>query len=156
MAEFRTSTRFSTLTSFWPSSAAAILKPSSTKAFLVTGANICWSSAPMMNCPFAQRLNSRKCAHASLDMLSGPERFLKQVGPQITHLPIAVSRADLTGDAQPVNPCFAAIRVLGEQILLIICMSSCRSSNPSQVQLHRTGAEKHLRSSPVRPHHCRP
>ena len=52
---------------------------------------------------FAQRLNSRKSAHASLDMLSGPERFLKHVGPQITHLPIAVSRADLTADAQPVT-----------------------------------------------------
>ena len=36
-------------------------------------------------------------------MLSGPERFLKHVGPHITYLPIAVSRADLTGDAQPVT-----------------------------------------------------
>ena len=42
-----------------------------------------------------QRLKSRKRARASLDMLSGPERFLKHVGPQIAYLPIAVSRADL-------------------------------------------------------------
>ena len=36
-------------------------------------------------------------------MLSGPERFLKHVGPQIAYLLIAVSRTDLTGDALPVT-----------------------------------------------------
>ena len=51
-----------------------------------------------------QRTNSRKRARASLDMLSGPERFLKHVGPQIiAYLPVAVSSTDLTGDAQPVT-----------------------------------------------------
>ena len=51
-----------------------------------------------------QRTNSRKRARASLDMLSGPARFLKHVGPQIiAYLPVAVSSTDLTGDAQPVT-----------------------------------------------------
>ena len=49
-----------------------------------------------------QRLKKTR-ARASLDMLSGPERFLKHVGPHITYLPIAVSSTNVTGDAQPVT-----------------------------------------------------
>ena len=86
---------------YWACTAAATLKPSSIRLSSVTGANICGSSAPMMNCPLLSA--SRKRARASPDMLSGPERFLKQVGPQITYLPVAVSSTKVTGDAQPVT-----------------------------------------------------
>ena len=52
---------------------------------------------------FVQRLKKTR-ARASPDILSGPERFLKQVGPQIiAYLPIAVSSTNVTGDAQPVT-----------------------------------------------------
>ena len=101
MAVFSTWTRFSPLSSFCTCTAAAILKPSSKRNSSVTGANICGSSAPMMNCPLLSA--SRKRARASPDMLSGPEHFLKDVGPQIAYLLIAVSHTDLTGDAQPVT-----------------------------------------------------
>ena len=109
----------------------------------MTGANIHWSSTPMTNCPLFSA--SRKRARASPDMLSGPERFLKQVGPQIAYLPIRLAYRPhwrCTACHAEVDPCFDAIRVLGKQILLCMFMSSGPSSNPSQVQLRRTGAEK--------------
>ena len=56
----------------------------------------------MMNCPLLSA-SIPENARASPDMLSGPEHFLKHVGPQIAYLPIAVSRTNLTGDAQPVT-----------------------------------------------------
>ena len=140
---------------FGPLPPQPFLKPSSKRPSSVTGANIHWSSTPMTNCPLFSA--SRKRARASPDMLSGPERFLKHVGPQMAYLPIRLAYRPhwrCTACHAEVDPCFDAIRVLGKQILLVMFMSSGPSSNPSQVQLRRTGAEKHLRSSTVRKHHC--
>ena len=88
---------------FGPLPPQPFLKPSSKRPSSVTGANICGSSTPMMNCPLLSA-SIPEIARASPDMLSGPERFLKQVGPQIiAYLPIAVSSTNVTGDAQPVT-----------------------------------------------------
>ena len=87
---------------FGPLPPQPFLKPSSKRPSSVTDASIHWSSTPMMNCPFLSA-SIQENARASPDMLSGPEHFLEQAGPQITYLPIAVSRTDLTGDAQPVT-----------------------------------------------------
>ena len=92
MAEFSTSTRFCTL--------ASLLGRSHFEAFIEKAFFGDECQHPLVvdaddEMCVVQRPNSRKCARASLDTLSGPERFLKHVGPHITYLPIAVSRADL-------------------------------------------------------------
>ena len=79
----------------------------------MTDASIHWSSTPMMNCPLLSA-SIPENAHASPDMLSGPEHFFEQAGPQITYLPIAVSSTNVTGDAQPVTRRWTLVSLLGE------------------------------------------
>ena len=143
---------------FEPVPPQPFLKPSSKRPSSVTNASIHWSSTLMMNCSLLSA-SIQENARASPDMLSGPEHFLEQAGPHITHLPIAISRAELTGDAQPVTrrSTIASMPFASLESRFFLSYL-CRVFPPVTPSMFNCIGlvRKSIFRAAVRTHHCRP
>ena len=155
MAEFSTSTRFCTLASL-----LGLFRRSHFEAFIEQAFLGFWSQHLLVvsaddELSFA---HSRKRARSSPDMLSGPERFLKHVGPHVAYLPIADSRTDLTGDAQPVTRRSTLASMPFASLKSRFFFASLRRMVPPETprMFNCTGLARKSIFGGARMHHCRP